>query len=298
MNQSTSSIVCIGEILWDALPGGLFLGGAPLNVCYHLNRLGVEAEITSRVGDDRLGREAIRRMHAGKMKTELVQDSSKLETGFVEVELDEEGDAAYTILHPVAWDQIERLPEIAERVQNSWGLVYGSLAQRSEESRSTIQSLFGLPAKKIFDMNLRPPFDDREIVDRSLEAADIVKMNHEELAALIDWYRWPDKPSRACRELAGQFGCEVVCITRAASGAGIWRNGEWQEHPGFEIEVADTVGAGDAFLAGLVSGLMKGWDSDRLLEFANAAGAFIASLPGAMPDYRENAIAGRFGLEL
>lgn len=282
--NSSSQVLCIGEILWDALPEGLFPGGAPLNVCYHLNRLGVRSRIVSCVGNDRLGWEILRRIRNKNMDVGLIQKSAKLETGFVEVTLDKSKDADYKILKPVAWDEIQLLPEITKAAKESWGVVFGSLAQRNDISRRTIQTLFDLPVQKIFDINLRPPFTDREIIEQSLDAADIVKMNVSELKALIAWFNLPESFPQACRVLAENFNCQTVCVTRDAAGACIWHEGEWAEHQGYEVEVVDTIGSGDAFLAALIYGIIHRFDPPELLDAANKIGSSIAAHQGAMPE--------------
>ena len=279
-------IVCIGEILWDSLPLGLFLGGAPFNVAYHLHRLGEPAVMASRVGEDRLGVEALRRMEWKGMSPELMQRDDTDPTGFVEVTLDTEGVPEYTIVRPAAWDRISRTDALVERVSNARALVYGSLAQRSPTSRHTIQQLCQADTLRVFDVNLRPPFDDRAVVAQGLEHGDLIKLNEDELDKLAVWFDWTaDEPAEQIKALSAAFGCRTVCVTRGAAGAVLMHDGEWTEHPGMDVDVVDTVGAGDAFLATLLSGLLQGLAPAEMLTRANRMGAYLATCLGATPEY-------------
>ncbi|MDX1636400.1 MAG: carbohydrate kinase [Balneolaceae bacterium] len=279
-------ILCIGEILWDSLPSGLYLGGAPLNVSYHLNQFGIESTIASRVGDDRLGREAIRRIKRMQMATDQIQCDGEHETGFVGVELSADGDPEYDIIQPVAWDFIEPTASLRTLATQCWGVVFGSLAQRNAVSRNTIRTLWEMDIRKILDMNLRRPYVDREIVYESLSVSDIVKMNEEELNQLKEWYNLSGGARRSAEQVADRFGCSVVCVTRGANGAEIFRDGQWHEHKGFPTKVKDAVGAGDAFLAALLYGIYSDSETEELLTLANATGAFVAQKDGATPAYR------------
>lgn len=278
-------ILCVGELLWDALPAGLFLGGAPLNVAYHLYALGEEVLPVSRVGDDVLGREALRRLEQRGLPTDAVQVDPELQTGFVEVTLGEEGVPDYRIVEPVAWDNIVLNPLLRKRAMHAAALVFGTLAQRAEVSRDTIRTLSKTEALRVYDVNLRPPFDAWEIVRPSLEVADVVKMNEEELEQIVAWAGIDGSLESAPGALAAAFGCEVICITRGGQGALLFDGEQLIEHPGYTVDVVDTVGAGDAFLAALLSGLLAGRAPEATLELANRFGAFVATQLGPTPDY-------------
>lgn len=299
MSAASEDILCVGEVLWDALPEGLFLGGAPFNVAGHLHALGEEAALVSRVGDDRLGREALRRMQARGMTTDLVQVDTALETGFVRVALDDEGDAAYAIEQPAAWDALALPDVLAQRAAQAEAIVFGSLAQRQETARRTVRRLGATDALKAYDVNLRPPHTPPHVVEASLHDADVVKMNEEELARVGQELGLPDTPREAAEALARRFGGRSVCVTRGAQGSALWRDGTWTEHPGYSVAVQDTVGAGDAFLAALLAGLLAGWASERMLDAANRLGAFVASRSGAVPAYEVGSLdaASRLPLE-
>jgi fructokinase len=278
-----SEILCVGEILWDALPAGLFLGGAPLNVACHLRAAGLPVAMVSRVGADHLGEEAVRRAARFGVATDLVQVDPALPTGFVRVTGDEAGDPDYEIVEAVAWDAIAADERLLRRAAEARAIVFGSLAQRKEVARATIERLCESEALKVFDVNLRAPYDDREIVRRSLERADVVKMNELEMRCLAGWFGWRANAREAAAALAAEYGCRTVCITRGREGAALWRDGRWSEHPGFEVDVRDTVGAGDAFLAVLLAGLLSGADDGVLLRHANLIGAYVVTQFGAVP---------------
>lgn len=281
----SSEILCVGEILWDALPDGLFLGGAPFNVACHLQALGQEVAFVSRVGDDRLGLEALRRMRARSLGTDLMQIDDSLPTGFVQVALGGTGEPDYEIFEPAAWDAITFTDTVGQHAEHADALVYGSLAQRALTSRQTIQRLCEAEVLRVFDINLRPPFIDQAVVERSLEAADVAKFNDDELRYLQDWFGLPDDPEAAVADLAGAFDCRALCVTCGGEGAWLWLDGSSWHHPSYAVEVADTVGAGDSFLAALLTGLLAGRRGDAILDLANRLGAYVASRPGAIPAY-------------
>lgn len=279
----SAEILCVGELLWDALPAGLFLGGAPFNVACHLSAAGVQVSMVSRVGDDRLGQEALRRSARYGVGSDLVQVDPVLPTGFVTAIIDDAGHALYEIVHPVAWDAIAPTEQLLARAARARAIVFGSLAQRNATTRSTIERLWNSPGMMVFDLNLRPPYEDRAAIRRSLQCADIVKVTRHELERLTGWFDLPAGDRQSAEALAQRFSCDVVCVTRGKDGAALWRDGEWTEHRGFEVEVRDTVGAGDAFLAVLLAGLLSGADSGTLLQNANLIGAYVATQFGAMP---------------
>jgi fructokinase len=279
----SSEVLCVGEVLWDALPEGLFLGGAPFNVACHLRAAGTPVTMVSRIGKDRLGDEVLRRAARYGVTTDLVQVDDALPTGFVRVDVDEVGNPTYEILAPAAWDAIAPTPALLARAENARAIVFGTLAQRQAVSRATIQRLWDAKALMVVDVNLRTPFEDREIVRRSLERADVVKLSDEELRSIADWFDLPADSRKAVAALAEMFACRVVCVTRGSDGAGLWHDGNWSDHPGFKVEVRDTVGAGDAFLAVLLAGLLAGGADAAILQHANLIGAYVATQFGAVP---------------
>jgi fructokinase len=279
-----TEVLCVGELLWDALPAGLFLGGAPFNVACHLRAANVTATMVTRIGADQLGDEAYRRLARYGVRTDLLQVDPLLPTGFVRVSVAEDGNAKYHIVEPAAWDNLEITRSLLERASTARAIVFGTLAQRSAVARDTIRRVLDTRALKVLDVNLRVPYDDREIVRHSLRSADVVKLNDDEMRRLASWFDLRGDLPRTVAVLAETFDCRTVCVTRGRNGAVLWREGRWTEHPGFEVEVRDTVGAGDAFLAVLLAGLLEGTDDEALLHHANLIGAYVATQHGAVPE--------------
>lgn len=277
MSPTPPTVTCIGELLWDVLPSGRVLGGALANVAFHLRQLGLPVRLVTRLGRDESGEAAREALRANGLPVDDVQWDDALPTGAAHVTLDAAGQAAYRFVTPAAFDAMEA-PAFAPEV-----VVFGSLAQRDERSASALQAFVARAARRVYDVNLRPPFTPMAIVARSLPLANVVKVNVEEAALLAQALSLPvDLPAFAA-ELAGRYGIEVVCITRGPGGAAAWRAGEWAEVPGVTVEAVDTVGAGDAFLAALVQGWLAGAAPRELLERANRLGAYVAARRGAMP---------------
>lgn len=217
------------------------------------------------------------------MTTALLQRDAALPTGVVQVSLDASGVADYDILAPAAWDALAIEAPLLRRAAEARAIVFGSLGQRHVTARATIERLWDTGPTLVFDVNLRPPFDDRGVVERSLTRAHIVKVNDGELAQLATWFALPPGLHEAAVALGNRFSCGTVCVTRASQGAALWHDGRWSEHPGFDVDVRDTVGAGDAFLAVLLAGLFNGAAPASILERANRVGAHVAAQVGAMP---------------
>lgn len=286
-----AEILCVGEVLWDALPAGLFLGGAPFNVACHLRAAGWRVGMVSRVGNDRLGEEVLRRAEWYGVGTDLIQLDAERPTGLVRATIDEWGNAEYELLEPAAWDAIALTEVLVRRAGMARALVFGTVAQRHATSRQTIQRLWESEALMVFDANLRAPYDDEEIVRQSLQRADVVKVTESELATIAGWLGLEGSLRDRTAALADRFECPTVCVTRGRSGAVLYREGRWIEEPGYEVEVRDTVGAGDAFLALLLAGLLEGSDDRVMLRNANLIGAYVATQLGAVPLDQPAAVA-------
>ena len=283
--------LCVGEVLWDALPLGLFLGGAPFNVACHLRALGHPAALVSAVGRDRLGDEARRRVAARGVAADLVQTHDALPTGFVAVSLDAHGEPSYRIEAPAAWDALVLTDGLIGRARRARAVVYGSLAGRTPATWRVVEALAAAAPLRVFDVNLRPPHDRPAAVAAGLGPADVVKVNAAELGRLAGWFDLPaDGLEPAARALAERFGAGTVCVTRGADGAALLHGGAWHEDAGAPVVVRDAVGAGDAFLAALLDGLFAGAPAAAVLARANAAGAFVAGRLGATPDLAEAAL--------
>lgn len=281
--MTKTEVLCVGEVLWDALPEGLFLGGAPFNVACHLRATGTPVAMVSRIGSDRLGDEVLRRAARYGVTTDLVQVDTERATGFVRVDIDPSGNPSYEILAPAAWDAIATSDALLRRAANARAIVFGTLAQRHATSRETIRKLWESDALIVFDVNLRAPFEDRDIVRESLRRADVVKLSGEELERVAEWFTLRGDFEAKTRALAAEFTCDVVCVTRGSEGAALLHDGNFTEHPGYQVEVKDTVGAGDAFLAVLLAGLLSGATDSALLQQANLIGAYVTTQYGAVP---------------
>lgn len=279
------NIICIGEILWDSMPLGLFLGGAPFNVAYHLNKLGAEVKLVSCVGDDELGHEALKRMSYNGLSKDYIQINDQQKTGFVSVDLGSEGIPAYTIKKPAAWDFITHTRDLQQALKKADLIVFGTLAQRMDTSKKTIDLIKYSPALKVLDLNLRNPFDDKKIVYSSLKMADFLKVNIEELIQLKNWFDLPNKNEDALEKLLNMFQLECIAITHGAEGAEFYDGSNHVKSKGMQIEVLDTVGSGDAFLAALITGYMNQLSMQECLLFANKLGAFVATCYGGTPNY-------------
>ena len=282
------NIIGIGEILWDLLPDGKRPGGAPANFAYVANALGNHGVVLSRVGNDEPGKEILAELNAKKLSTATIQIDDEKPTGLVEVRL-ENGQPNYRIVENSAWDFMEFSDDWREITARADAVCFGSLAQRKRVSRRTILEFVNLTRGwRIFDVNLRQPFYSREVLRESLKTANAAKLNYEELPMVAEMFgiKTPN-PLRAAKDLLSQFDLNLICVTRGAAGSVLVANTEISEAAGFKVEVADAIGAGDAFTAALAHGLLRGWKLDDINKFANQVGAFVASQTGAMPDFPE-----------
>lgn len=282
----TPRILAIGEILWDLLPGGKQLGGAPANFAFHCRSLGADASLVTRIGEDALGREVLERLGQLGLPTGSVQVDRESPTGTVDVALAADGQPKYTIREQVAWDRVEADDAARDRASRADAICFGSLAQRSGPSREAIRTLLATArpgALRIFDVNLRPPFVDRGAIEASLALADALKLNDQELPELAAMFGLPGGERAGMAALAEAFGLSLIALTRGAAGSLLLAGGEWSEDPGRPVEVSDTIGAGDAFTAALVVGRLSGRPLDAINRHANEVAAFVCSRPGGTP---------------
>ena len=282
-----ATILTIGEFLWDILPEGRHLGGAPANVAFHLAQIGHQAQPVSAVGDDELGERAIEIMRRGGVDTTLVTEDPVHPTGVVRVELDADGVPTFDITPEVAWDFIPTSAGLLAAVTGADAIVFGTLAQRHPRSRATIAAaLDAAPADgtRVLDLNLRPPFYDGEIVAASIEHATILKLSEEEMRLLPGLLGMPDDADFLPR-LAARHALARIYVTRGARGCEVFAEGETTSAPATPVRVADTVGAGDAFTAGLIDGELRELETATIAANACAAGAFVASRSGATPSW-------------
>lgn len=292
-------VVGLGELLWDILPQSTHLGGAPANFAYISHLLGDEGIVASRVGKDSLGADAIRRMQQVGLVTDYLQSDNEHGTGTVKVQLDEKGVAEYEICYPVAWDFLEWTDDWCDLSATADAVCFGSLAQRSNRSNSTIQKFLRgtSPATiKIFDVNLRQSYYSAEVLAESMRLADVVKLNDDELPKVMDSLSIIHNDQFASAEkLIREFDLKMLCITRGGRGSILIRDGSLHEHPGFRVRVADTVGSGDAFTAVLAHAYLRGASLERMNEMANRVGAWVASEAGAMPVPKNGVLTDSLG---
>lgn len=277
-------IIAIGEVVWDIFPDHQALGGAPVNVAYHLNTLGLPAQAITRIGADELGEKTLQRIAALGLSIAGIQRDPLYPTGRVDITLDKNNEPNFEIVAPAAWDYINRDEAVGLAGNEPFHLVFGTLAQRNRESREAIRALWQKASVRLYDVNLRPPFTDMELVQESLAVADITKLNSDELkkicAALGIYYA--DAQSMAA-ELRKRFAIQTVVITEGPAGAWLISPEGFFAHPGFSVQSADPVGAGDAFFAALIQGIARKMPWPECLARANQRGAYVASQPGATP---------------
>jgi fructokinase len=279
-------ILAVGEVLWDLLPTGMQLGGAPANFTFHCRSLGAHARLVTRVGDDAFGRLVLERFRLLGLPTETVQIDPFRPTGTVAVTLATDGQPRFTIHEHVAWDRITATDRDLAEARAADAICFGSLAQRSQPAREAIRALVlnARPeALRVFDVNLRPPFVDRGVIADSLELADVLKLNDQELPELATMFGLPAGVREAMEELARRFGLSMVALTRGAGGSLLLAGGRWSDHPGKPAEVCDTIGAGDAFTAALTVGLLAVRPLEEINRHANEVAAFVCSRPGGTP---------------
>jgi len=282
---SNETIACVGELLWDVLPDGRTLGGAPANVAYHLGRLGHAAAVVTRVGRDAAGDAARAELAVRGVAVADVQVDAELPTGAAHVTLDAQGHAAYRFVTPAAFDAIE-LPERVPDV-----VVFGTLAQRDARAAGTIRRLAAAARVALYDVNLRMPYTSLEAVLASLPLAAVVKLSEDEAATLAAALGASGEHRALARYVSERYGSRLVCITRGAGGAGLWTGGQWHDAAGIATHALDTVGAGDAFVAALLAGWLEGRAPAEILERANRLGAYVATRRGAMPTYDARALS-------
>jgi fructokinase len=287
MKAEPFKIVGLGELLWDLLPAGKQLGGAPANFAYITTLLGDEGIAASCVGSDDLGDEAIRRLKQLGVSTTFIQRDTNHPTGKVNVKVDNTGQPSFEICAPVAWDFLKWTAQWQELAEQADAVCFGSLAQRSAVSRSTIGCfLDATPAQalRVFDVNLRQNFYTKEILSNSMQRARIAKLNHDEVPRVIQLLGLePGDVESSAQRLLSLYDLELVCVTRGPAGSLLVRKDACCQHPGFPVKVADTIGAGDAFTAALVHEFLRRSSLDHMNAVANRIGAWVASEAGAMP---------------
>lgn len=285
-------LVSIGEILWDVIGPSEHLGGAPLNFAAHAAKLGYEVFLVSAVGDDERGRRALEGVRACGVSTEFVQIASSKATGTAEVELDPDGRPMFRIVRPAAYDFVRLTLPILQRIaelQPDW-VYFGTLYHVSNQAlASTLRLLDEVPsARTFYDVNLRDGNWNLSTVEQLASHASIIKLSDSEaecLDASLESDGLQASVEDFCQRWSGQYSCKTICITFGERGCGIYKDHSYTAVPGCKVEVADTIGAGDAFAAAFLYGIDQGWSMRRCGAFANTVAALVASRPGAIPEW-------------
>lgn len=277
-------IVGIGEILWDILPDGKTLGGAPANFAFHVSQFGFEGYAVSAIGNDNLGNEIITKLNDKSLKHLLERVDQP--TGTVQVVIDYLGIPQYEISENVAWDNIPFTLNLKEIAKTTSAVSFGSLAQRGKVSQDTIYRFLELlpnDTLKVFDINLRQHFYSKEIIDKSLRKSNILKINDEEVEVVAGLYGWQNETEiEVCEKLLNLYNLQIVILTKGANGSYIINHENCLFQPTPKVDVVDTVGAGDAFTAGFIATLLKGGGLKEAHKVAVEISAFVCTQKGAM----------------
>ena len=280
-------IVGMGEALWDCLPEGRKIGGAPANFAFHAGQFGFKSLAVSAIGNDELGDEIVEKFNQRNLSHLL--ERVDFPTGTVQVTLDEKGIPCYEILEGVAWDNIPYSEKMDEIAHNCRVVCFGSLAQRNKVSRETINRFIdAMPESedslKVFDINLRQHFYDEEIITSSLKKCNVLKINDEELVIVSRMFGFPElSQSEACRRILDAYGLKMLILTCGTDGSYVFTAGETSFHPTPKVEVADTVGAGDSFTGSFIASILKGKSISDAHKRAVEVSAYVCTQNGAMP---------------
>ena len=284
-NGKNLKAVAYGEVLWDVFANEKKIGGAPLNVALRMKTLGCDVAMISCVGNDEDGKAIIDQVKSLGLETNAIMQTENFATGLVNVTLNERGSASYEISYPSAWDKIV-LNDFAKKVAaDADVLIYGSLVCRDEVSRQSLEELLQTQAYKVFDVNLRKPHYSYEILEQLMYSANFIKFNDEELLEISAAMHSPFTGlEENMHFIAERTKVTAMCVTKGKHGALLMWEGKIYENAGYPVEVADTVGAGDSFLAALITSLLTGKSPQTAIDFACAVGALVAGAPGANPE--------------
>jgi len=286
-------LVGLGEILWDMLPGGKQLGGAPANFAYHAQALGGQGVVVSCIGNDELGKEILSSLDELQLQRQYVSVDNSHPTGTVTVKLDEDGKPDYIIHENVAWDFIPFNSSLSVLAAQTAAVCFGSLCQRSPVSRKTIRSFLAATSAdciRVLDINLRQSYFNREIINTMLELSNVLKLNDEELAVVANLLGITGSETDILSQLAERYALRLIALTRGASGSQLYAQGEDSNHQGFPVQIADTVGAGDSFTAAMTLGLLNSKNLDTINKYANRVASFVCSQSGATPKLPDSLI--------
>lgn len=282
-----AEVFCFGEVLWDLLPQGAKPGGAPMNVAYHVKQSGISSSIISRVGEDDLGKSLLEIIKGWKVSTPYVGTDTSYPTGTVLATLDENKEAHYDIVKDVAWDHIQVTEKTKAAVSQCKAFIYGSLASRHEVSGTSLLKLLPYAPFKVFDVNLRPPFYSLEILQPLLQYANLIKLNANELKTIMELMGEPyASEEKGITFLRSRFNTDEVLLTKGSKGACYYVGNHCYDFPIITVEVKDTIGSGDAFLAGFLAEKIRQSSPEQAMANAIALSAFVTAREGACPTYR------------
>lgn len=279
-------IAGIGELLWDVLPDKEVIGGAPVNFAYHATAIGAQGIPISTIGNDNRGRKALAQLQDRNIDIAAISLTKNSTTGYVTASIDEKGVATYSFPNDVAWDHLQ-INDYAKTIQSKLDAIcFGSLAQRSEETRQVIHTyLDRLPAEtvKVFDVNFRQNFYSKEIIEASLRRTDILKLNDEELPVLAQLLEFQKTCDDWLSLLIDRYSLKMAILSKGSNGSLLMTPQDSSEHPGIATKVIDTIGAGDSFTAAATVGYLQGLNLSDINEKANLLAAYVCSQQGAMP---------------
>jgi len=285
-------IICFGEILWDNLPTGRTAGGAPMNVAYHLNRTGAASKLISRTGNDTAGLDLLAFLEKINLPVDLVQTDHQYATGEVMATVTANDEVVYDIKLNAAWDFIEFKPEYRLLAKEADAFVFGSLSARNETTRNTLLQILETASFKVFDVNLRAPHYSKDIVELLLSKTDLLKLNENELLLLSEWFYDAGAAEKyTVKFLLENFGIKEILITKGGNGAAYYSSATYFTGSAYQVTIADTVGAGDSFLAAFLCQKLTGAEIPDALNYALGMGAFIAGKHGACPPYTKKDLA-------
>ncbi|WKL49445.1 carbohydrate kinase [Flavobacterium pectinovorum] len=295
-NDISLKAVAYGEVLWDVFEDKKKIGGAPLNVALRMKTLGCEVAMISCVGNDEDGKAILNHVKQLGLQTDAIMQSETFPTGLVKVTLDERGSATYEINYPSAWDKIVLNNQAETLVMNADVLIYGTLVCRDKVSRDSLEDLLQMNIYKVFDVNLRKPHYTYEVLERLMLSADFIKFNDEEILEIAKALQSPfESLEENIHFIAELTHTKAICVTRGKHGALLFWKGQLYENEGYPVKVADTVGAGDSFLASLVTYLLTDNDPQTSIDFACAVGALVAESAGANPEISFSRIENMIG---
>lgn len=287
MNKDTLNVTCFGEVLMDNFPDGRRIGGAPLNVCYHLNKNGIQSRIVSQVGEDAIGDELFKGIEGLGVDTSYIMKTDRFNTSTVEVHIDADDKVSYEIVEPVAWDGLEYDDGVALAIEQSAAFVFGSLAARSKVTRDTLFKYLYHANWSVFDVNIRPPFYSKEVIWELMGKCRTLKVNKDELEIITAWLSDVKLSiTEGLDAILDHFSnIQEILLTMGAQGAIYKGRKELISLPAKRVEVKDTVGSGDSFLAAFLAKKIQGATIRDALEHAVAVSAYVATQHGACPGY-------------